>query len=222
MDDLDALLNDLQFEIPAKSEQKSAEDALLDQLTSIPDVLQAPRQAKRLDKLASRLPAGPKQTLAADGPKKICESCREPIIRGGAILEGKYFHSEHFVCNVCKKSLKNVETFDRDDKLWCERDYHLTYSPQCGFCHEPIKENAVEALGQSFHPEHFFCAQCGMNLAQETFMECQGKPFCAEDYATIFASRCVHCLKPLLEDYVSALDKSYHVKCFTCSVNSIN
>ncbi|KAI8900211.1 hypothetical protein BC833DRAFT_523783 [Globomyces pollinis-pini] len=133
------------------------------------------------------------------------------------MLEGKYYHNEHYMCNLCQKNLKGFICFDHDSSLWCENCYHKTFSATCGFCNEPIKEDKVDALGKSFHPNHFFCAQCGSTLVDASFIECQGKAFCKEDYATLFASRCATCQQPITEDQISAISKNYHPKCFVCS-----
>lgn len=176
------------------------------------------------------------KTLDSTSKAKLCEDCKQPIVRGGSILNGKSYHQEHFVCNICRKSLKGVLVFNKDGKLWCEKDYHKAYSPECFFCKEPIKEvrvsqhqdNGIEAVGKSFHPDHFFCAQCGISLINQTFIEYQGKvryvfmkAFCSDDYATLFATRCAHCLQPLLEDYITAISKNYHKDHFICSVRGM-
>ena len=47
-----------------------------------------------------------------------------------------------------------------------------------------IKENdmppqkCITALEKMWHPEHFFCAQCGRLFGEEDFHEKNGKPYC--------------------------------------------
>ena len=109
--------------------------------------------------------------------------------------------------------------FEVDENLYCERDYHKKFSPQCGYCKEPIKENAIEALGKHFHQDHFFCSQCGKTFDSEClFMQYDGKAYCQEDYASLFAGRCAGCQQNLMGEYISAMDKNWHNECFTCSV----
>jgi flagellar biosynthesis/type III secretory pathway chaperone len=80
-------------------------------------------------------------------PVRVCHACQEPIAKNGSVLNGKFYHNEHFVCNKCKISLKNILCYEVDDKLWCERDYHKKYSPECHYCHEPIKSVTEIKIG---------------------------------------------------------------------------
>ncbi|KAH9270427.1 hypothetical protein BASA83_007426 [Batrachochytrium salamandrivorans] len=153
---------------------------------------------------------------------KLCAVCGLAISRGGAGLRGKFYHSEHFVCSEpsCRRNLKGVVCFERDNQLFCEKDYHVRFSPQCGYCKEPIKDNRViEALGQTFHRAHFFCSHCGKTFGPEdTFQEYEGKAYCEEDFVMLFALKCSACHGSILEESISALGHKWHARCFTCSV----
>lgn len=59
---------------------------------------------------------------------------------------------------------------------------------------------------------------CGKNLIKTAFIEYQGKAFCQDDYNTFFATRCVGCMQPLLDDYVTVQSKNYHSNCLVCTV----
>ena len=52
---------------------------------------------------------------------------------------------------------------DNDDSLrfYCHLDYHEFFSPRCKNCKTPIEGEMIIALGAQYHPEHFFCANCG-------------------------------------------------------------
>ena len=50
----------------------------------------------------------------------------------------RLWHPEHFVCVHCKESLGTRNFFERDSSPYCERDYHLLFSPRCAFCSGPI------------------------------------------------------------------------------------
>ncbi|KAH6590073.1 hypothetical protein BASA61_005366 [Batrachochytrium salamandrivorans] len=157
---------------------------------------------------------------------KLCAVCGLAISRGGAGLRGKFYHSEHFVCSEpsCRRNLKGVVCFERDNQLFCEKDYHVRFSPQCGYCKEPIKDNRViEALGQTFHRAHFFCSHCGKTFGPEdTFQEYEGKAYCEEDFVMLFALKCSACHGSILEESISALGHKWHARCFTCSEPSCN
>jgi len=53
------------------------------------------------------------------------------------------WHPEHFVCVHCKESLGTRNFFERDNQPYCERDYHLLFSPRCAFCSGPILDVRV-------------------------------------------------------------------------------
>lgn len=51
---------------------------------------------------------------------------------------GRLWHPEHFTCVNCKEPLGTQNFFERDGVPYCERDYHLMFSPQCASCGGPI------------------------------------------------------------------------------------
>ncbi|KAJ3049794.1 hypothetical protein HK102_012416, partial [Quaeritorhiza haematococci] len=77
----------------------------------------------------------------------------------------------------------------------------------------------ISALGKTFHPEHFFCGQCGRTFDAASgvgFMEYDGKAYCQEDYAALFAKTCAGCSKALLDNYMIACGAMWHTGCFKC------
>merc|ERR1711915_327279 len=75
----------------------------------------------------------------------------------------------------------------------------------CAACNKPIVGQVVTALGKTFHPEHFTCDQCNMELGTENFFEREGKPFCENCYHTMLSPRCARCNGAILDKCVSAL-----------------
>uniref|UniRef100_A0A3B4AR41 LIM zinc-binding domain-containing protein n=1 Tax=Periophthalmus magnuspinnatus TaxID=409849 RepID=A0A3B4AR41_9GOBI len=43
------------------------------------------------------------------------------------------------------------------------------------------------SLGETWHPEHFVCSVCKMELCTTGFFEREGRPYCAKDYHDEFA-----------------------------------
>jgi hypothetical protein len=76
----------------------------------------------------------------------------------------------------------------------------------------------VTALEKTWHTEHFFCAQCGQQFGEDGFHERDGKPYCRADYFDMFAPKCGGCSKPIMENYISALNTQWHPDCFVCKV----
>lgn len=56
----------------------------------------------------------------------------------------------------------------------------------------------VTALGKVWHPEHFVCTQCETELGSRNFFEKDGRPYCENDYFTLFSPHCAQCNKPIL------------------------
>lgn len=76
----------------------------------------------------------------------------------------------------------------------------------------------MTALEKTWHPDHFFCAQCGRAFGEEGFHEKEGKAYCRDDYYEMFAPKCQACDRPIMENYISALGAQWHPECFVCMV----
>ncbi|MGH0163429.1 UNVERIFIED_CONTAM: hypothetical protein FKN15_071379 [Acipenser sinensis] len=129
---------------------------------------------------------------------------------------GRTWHPEHFVCTHCQEEIGSRNFFERDGQPYCERDYHNLFSPRCYYCNGPILDKVVTALDRTWHPEHFFCAQCGAFFGPEGFHEKDGKAYCRKDYFDMFAPKCGGCARAILENYISALNSLWHPECFVC------
>lgn len=82
-----------------------------------------------------------------------------------------------------------------------------------------VQQKCVTALEKTWHTEHFFCAQCGQQFGEDGFHERDGKPYCRNDYFDMFAPKCGGCNKPIMENYISALNTQWHPDCFVCRVS---
>ncbi|XP_076340202.1 leupaxin-like isoform X2 [Tachypleus tridentatus] len=148
--------------------------------------------------------------------KGHCAACNKPIVGQVVTALGKTWHPEHFTCNHCNQELGTKNFFERDGEPYCETDYHNIFSPRCAYCNGPILDKCVTALDKTWHPEHFFCTQCGRQFDEEGFHEQDGKPYCQDDYFELFAPKCGGCNRPITENYISALNNQWHPECFVC------
>lgn len=57
----------------------------------------------------------------------------------------------------------------------------------------------ITALGEVWHPEHFVCVACKMELSTTGFFEREGQPYCDKDYHQLFAPRCAYCKGPIMQ-----------------------
>ncbi|VDP07153.1 unnamed protein product [Soboliphyme baturini] len=151
-------------------------------------------------------------------PKGECGACHKPIIGQVVIALGKMWHPEHFVCAHCGEEIGHDNFFERSGRGYCENDYHNLFSPRCAYCNGPIKDKCITALDTTWHPEHFFCAQCGKQFGEEGFHEKDGKAYCRKDYFAMFAPRCHGCERPITDSYITALSSQWHPECFVCQV----
>ncbi|XP_035437089.1 paxillin isoform X1 [Spodoptera frugiperda] len=148
--------------------------------------------------------------------KGCCNACDKPIVGQVITALGRTWHPEHFTCAHCNQELGTRNFFERDGRPYCEPDYHNLFSPRCAYCNGPILDKCVTALEKTWHTEHFFCAQCGQQFGEDGFHERDGKPYCRNDYFDMFAPKCGGCNKPIMENYISALNTQWHPDCFVC------
>ncbi|XP_076452873.1 uncharacterized protein LOC143288363 isoform X3 [Babylonia areolata] len=148
--------------------------------------------------------------------KGVCAACNKPIVGQVIAALGRTWHVEHFVCAHCEQPLGTSNFYERDGVAYCEVDYHNLFAPRCAYCNGPIVDKCITALEKMWHPEHFFCAQCGRQFGDEDFHEKNGKAYCRDDYFQMFAPKCGGCGMPIMENYISALNRQWHPQCFCC------
>ncbi|CAL1269541.1 unnamed protein product [Larinioides sclopetarius] len=90
--------------------------------------------------------------------------------------------------------------------------------PICQMCGTPIRGPFVVALGKSWCPEHFVCAnnRCQTSLVNIGFVEDRGQLYCENCYEVHLAPTCSKCMKRIKGDCLNALDKQWHPNCFIC------
>jgi len=87
----------------------------------------------------------------------------------------------------------------------------------CSGCRKPVTGESVQALGRSYHPDHFMCSTCGKVIGTGAFYEKEGQPQCDRCYQSVFCKRCANCDLPITNQLVTALGKPWHPKCFVCT-----
>nr|XP_060641390.1 paxillin isoform X2 [Anolis sagrei ordinatus] len=175
-----------------------------------------PKPGSQLDSMLGSLQSDLNKLGVATVAKGVCGACKKPIAGQVVTAMGKTWHPEHFVCTHCQEEIGSRNFFERDSQPYCEKDYHNLFSPRCYYCNGPILDKVVTALDRTWHPEHFFCAQCGAFFGPEGFHEKDGKAYCRKDYFDMFAPKCGGCARAILENYISALNTLWHPECFVC------
>nr|XP_020446220.1 paxillin-like isoform X5 [Monopterus albus] len=175
-----------------------------------------PTQVNKLDNMLGSLQSDLNKLGVQTVAKGVCGACCKPIVGQVVTAMGRTWHPEHFVCTHCQEEIGSRNFFEREGQPYCERDYHNLFSPRCYYCNGPILDKVVTALDRTWHPEHFFCAQCGSFFGPEGFHEKDGKAYCRKDYFDMFAPKCGGCARAILENYISALNCLWHPECFVC------
>ena len=121
----------------------------------------APAGGKNLDNILSNLTSDMDRMGVSSDYRGTCAGCMKPIIGQVVTALGQVWHAEHFACFSCKVPLGSTSFFERDNKPYCERHFHELFSPRCAYCNGPILDKCINALGKTWHEDHFFCAHCG-------------------------------------------------------------
>ncbi|XP_057210575.1 paxillin a isoform X2 [Triplophysa rosa] len=203
LDELMASLSDFKVQSNIMAQGKSS-----------PSGVQKP--ANKLDNMLGSLQSDLNKLGVQTVAKGVCGACKKPIAGQVVTAMGRTWHPEHFVCTHCQEEIGSRNFFERDGQPYCEKDYHSLFSPRCYYCNGPILDRVVTALDRTWHPEHFFCAQCGSFFGPEGFHEKEGKAYCRKDYFDMFAPKCGGCARAILENYISALNSLWHPECFVC------
>lgn len=92
--------------------------------------------------------------------------------------------------------------------------------PPCAACGRSIEGTYTTALGKNFHPQCFCCGKCRrpMGVGGGQFREQNGIPYCQPCYAAHLAPRCARCSQPIMDTVITAMDKTWHKNCLTCTI----
>ncbi|XP_066268087.1 LIM and senescent cell antigen-like-containing domain protein 1 isoform X2 [Branchiostoma lanceolatum] len=149
--------------------------------------------------------------------KYICQKCHQMIEDKHLIFKSEPYHPYHFNCHHCGKELTEVARELRGE-LYCLPCHDKMGIPICGACRRPIETRVVNALGKQWHVEHFVCAKCEKPFLGHRHYERKGLAYCETHYNQLFGDVCYQCNKVITGDVVSALNKSWCVACFACSI----
>eukprot|EP01112_Ceratiomyxa_fruticulosa_P004300 TRINITY_DN1478_c0_g1_i2.p1 TRINITY_DN1478_c0_g1~~TRINITY_DN1478_c0_g1_i2.p1 ORF type:complete len:450 (-),score=81.48 TRINITY_DN1478_c0_g1_i2:268-1617(-) len=168
--------------------------------------------------VATHTPDG--RELKWNGPP--CAACGEMVIGPVINAMDKSWHPDHFICANCNKPFPGGNFVEQDDKPYCDDCYSEFFGPRCHTCLKPIADKCINACGRVYHPEHFFCNDCGTELRGKPFREDDGEPFCL----TCKAARqvrinpvgeiCAKCKRPIIGEYITLHGQKMHPEHFRC------
>lgn len=92
--------------------------------------------------------------------------------------------------------------------------------PPCAACGRVVEGTYTTAMSKNFHPQCFCCGKCRrpMGVSPGQFRELDGVPYCHACYAAHMAARCARCSQPIMNTVTTAMDKTWHKECLTCSL----
>ena len=172
-----------------------------------------------------------------------CDACNLPV-KDGLAACGASWHRDCFVCTMCNEGFPDGQYFQHQNKPYCARDYWATFGVTCAgasrrclsrvwvctlltlcaalwllcsACGEIIKDNIMNALGKSWHVEHFVCHECHKPFPDLGYYPHDGHPYCEEDTKRLFCEKCPVCDDYVIEGGVKALGQSWHAEHLTCT-----
>ncbi|OCT69677.1 hypothetical protein XELAEV_18036601mg [Xenopus laevis] len=86
----------------------------------------------------------------------------ETVVRAGEHL----YHVACFTCSRCDQQLQGQQYYESAGKPLCDECYQDTLEC-CAVCDKKITERLLKAIGKSYHPSCFTCADCGCPLSIE-------------------------------------------------------
>ncbi|GAA5812884.1 hypothetical protein MFLAVUS_006343 [Mucor flavus] len=147
-----------------------------------------------------------------------CHGCNDPLSGQAMTTSNKKWHTRCFKCQTCRQNLEHIAFYEKDGLPYCALDYHEQFSPRCDFCHTPVEEHSISALGKVYHAGHFFCRECGKPFDEETdFLEHEGHAYCEKDYFKRFGKTCKGCEETITDGFLVALGGEWHKDCFVCA-----
>ncbi|TRY91700.1 hypothetical protein DNTS_003340 [Danionella cerebrum] len=148
--------------------------------------------------------------------KFICQRCQMVIEGAPLVYRSDPYHPDHFSCSHCGKELTS-EARELRSELFCLPCHDKLCVPICGACRRPIEGRIVNALGKHWHVEHFVCTKCEKPFLGHPHCERRGLAYCETHYNQLFGDVCFRCNRVIEGEVVSAINKAWCVRCFSCS-----
>ncbi|XP_026098463.1 actin-binding LIM protein 1-like isoform X15 [Carassius auratus] len=120
---------------------------------------------------------------------------------------------------LCNYAQKITSCFGLD-VAHAQEAHQQTEKPliRCAKCGEVCKGEVLRVQAKHFHIKCFTCKVCGCDLAKGGFFMKNGDYLCTLDYQRIHGTCCNICGEIVEGEVVTALGKTYHPKCFVCTI----
>ncbi|XP_014240616.1 transforming growth factor beta-1-induced transcript 1 protein-like [Cimex lectularius] len=105
----------------------------------------------------------------------LIDGCKEKCV----MALGAHWHSEHFSCESCQKTLEKMPFFEKNNEPYCKQCYEHLFCPKCKGCKKPISDTILTALDSQWHQNCFKCSKCKQPIGNGSFgINSEGQPLC--------------------------------------------
>lgn len=160
-----------------------------------------------------------------------CGRCGEFIIGRVIKAMNANWHPQCFLCEMCNKELADSGFIRYQNRALCHDCNAKAKAASlgkhvCHKCHSMIDDRPLRFRGEVYHPYHFNCSSCSVELNADA-REVKSRPgFSANEMNELYCLRCHDkmgipicgaCRRPIEERVVTALGKHFHVEHFVCA-----
>merc|ERR1711953_199147 len=160
-----------------------------------------------------------------------CAKCGEFIV--GRVIKAMNgsWHPKCFTCEMCHKELADLGFIKNQGRALCHECNDKVKATSagkymCQKCRSVIDGEPLRFRGEVYHPYHFNCTACGIELTASA-REVRTRPgYTANELNELYCLRCHDkmgipicgaCRRPIEERVVTALGKHWHVEHFVCA-----
>ncbi len=114
--------------------------------------------------------------------ERICNYCGKPISGKYLIVEGKFYHPEHFLCTKCAKPIAG-SFITVNGKYYHSDCYTEAAGLVCSYCGKNLKDEYVLRDGKKYHKECYEnyilskCSICGQPLSGQYTIDMYGNKY---------------------------------------------
>jgi hypothetical protein len=128
---------------------------------------------------------------------KTCAACGKAITTDQWIsADGKYYHTNHFVCAICKQPIGTHKYYRQDNSVYDSTCYVNNVLPKCAYCGKPVGSEWTEFEGKQYHRECYRdhvalrCSLCGEVIEGKYLVDQWGNAY-HESHRN--EPRCIYC-----------------------------
>jgi len=156
-----------------------------------------------------------------------CNYCFEQIYDQWLEVEGKYYHTNHFVCSNCLKAIAGSLYFEQNGKYYDSACFATFITKRCDFCGKPILGETINFEKNTYHASCYNnsvgrrCIVCGEVPVNQFFVDNRGNAVCPNHKDD--ALRCNACqkfLSPVSDNSWERLTDGRHI-CTQCAATSV-